>query len=455
MLKKLLFFAMILSLAGFTVNCSDFLKGGILDSDPNRPDEVPLLSQLVALQPIGYGFYTADIGIFASVWMQQMAGTAHQYSDYEVYGVDNTDFSMFNQMYQEGGLIDIKLIKAQAEEEGNMTVLGMTKMYEALIFATGADVFGDIPYSEAASVEFEHPHYDEQLSVHNACITLLDEAIAHLQAAEAADEFFDESFDFSFGGDRNMMIAAARTLKARILLNWAKVNSGNYAQALAAAQNGISSVAGNWMAPFRDVVNEQNVYYQFNTIRGDNIKASRFFVELMRGTNDPRLDFYFAAYPDSGRVVGSPHAASNGSTSWFNPASFGDPGWDLDMVSYEENQFIIAECQYHTGGDALATLNGVLGDIENRYGFAAESIQRYAGISGADLLEAIMMEKYKALFLNPQVWNDWKRTGYPAIVSNIDDAIPRRFMYPDDEQNTNENFPGVRGIWARNDNDPN
>ncbi len=70
MLKKLFILAMILPLAGFMVNCSDYLSGGILDSDPNRADEVPLLSQLVALQPVSYGFYHGDIGVFVSVWMK-------------------------------------------------------------------------------------------------------------------------------------------------------------------------------------------------------------------------------------------------------------------------------------------------------------------------------------------------------------------------------------------------
>jgi hypothetical protein len=362
-------------------------------------------------------------------------------------------------MYQEGGLIDIKTIKARAEEEGQMTILGLTKLYEALIFASGADVWGDIPYSEAARTDIDHPHYDEQLSVHNACLALLDEAIAHFQAAKGADEFFDDSYDFSFGGDWDKMIAAAHSLKARILLNWAETNNGNYAQALSEAQQGIGSVGDNWVALFRDVVDEQNIYYQFNTIRGDNIKASEFFVELLRGDNDPRLDFYFGE-DDSGTPdarSGSAHGASRGAASWLNPSSFGDPGWDLDIVSYEETQFMIAECQFNTGNEAgaLATLNAVLGAVESRWGFAANSIQRYSGLSGTALLEAIMVEKFKALFLNPQVWNDWKRTGFPGIVSNIARDIPRRFMYPDDEQNSNDNFPGVRGMWARNDNDPN
>ncbi|MCP4582983.1 MAG: SusD/RagB family nutrient-binding outer membrane lipoprotein, partial [candidate division Zixibacteria bacterium] len=115
-----------------------------------------------------------------------------------------------------------------------------------------------------------------------------------------------------------------------------------------------------------------------------------------------------------------------------------------------------AECQYNTNDQtgALATLNTALGVCEDKFGLTANSIARYTGLTGTPLLEAIMLEKYKALFMNPQSWNDWKRTGYPEIESSITLDIPRRFMYPADEENTNSSFPGVKGIWGRNQNDP-
>ena len=154
MRKTTMILLMVLSLAVFTVNCGDFLTGGILDSDPNRADAVPLLSQFVALQAVGYGFYIGDVGVFPAIWMQQMAGTGHQYSDYEQYGLSSPDFgALFGQLYQEGGLIDLRPMKAQALAEDKLTLLGLTKMYEALMFSAGADVWGDIPYSEAARTD--------------------------------------------------------------------------------------------------------------------------------------------------------------------------------------------------------------------------------------------------------------------------------------------------------------
>ena len=84
----------------------------------------------------------------------------------------------------------------------------------------------------------------------------------------------------------------------------------------------------------------------------------------------------------------------------------------------------------------------------------------YSGLTGDDLLEAIMNEKYKALYLNPQAWSDWRRTGYPVLTVNpvYGTQAPRRFLYPEDEVNTNDNFPPdflTLDIFDRNENDPN
>ncbi|RME00404.1 MAG: hypothetical protein D6814_03570, partial [Calditrichaeota bacterium] len=131
--------------------------------------------------------------------------------------------------------------------------------------------------------------------------------------------------------------------------------------------------------------------------------------------------------------------------------------WDLDLVTWYENQFIIAECQYALGkeADALNTLNNVIQPgLEAKWGLAANSLPRYSNLSGVDLLEAIMMEKYKALFLNLQIWSDWKRTAFPILPETaLGRRIPRRMLYPQDEINTNPNVKPL-GWYARTENDP-
>lgn len=459
--KKLLIFSVVISLAGLMVNCEGFLTGGILTEDPGRVTDVPLLEQLVNTQSVTYGFIEGDIGIFAVMWMQQLAGVQHQYTSYEVYSLSSEDFgAMWQQVYQEGGLIDMDEIAERAADEGLRTVAGIAKMHEALVIATAADVWGDMPYSQAAQpLDYPEPEYDAQSVVHNAVLDLLDEAILDFTAGQ---EYFDGSYDFAFGGDADKWIAAAHTLKARILLNWAEVNSGNYALALAEAQDGIGSTADNWQATHNSATGEQNIFYQFKHEERFYVRCGAQIVNMLQDDNDPRLQVYFDTTTAgiTGIYRGSEHNEKYEGASWLNEETIGGAASSYDLLTWEENQFIKAECQQHAGQDAaaLATLNATLAGIEDRWVdyLGGVSIPTYSGLTGTALLEAIMHEKYKALFLNPQVWNDWKRTEYPVLTlaAGYTEA-PRRFLYPDDEENTNDNFPGVKGLFARNENDPN
>ena len=79
--------------------------------------------------------------------------------------------------------------------------------------------------------------------------------------------------------------------------------------------------------------------------------------------------------------------------------------------------------------------------------------------------EAIMNEKYKALFLNMQSWSDWRRTGYPSFVDSNNNStecegtseglgVPRRLLYPEKEKSSNPNCPRNDDIYDRLENDP-
>lgn len=464
--KKLVVFSAVVSLAVLMVNCEGFLEGGMLTEDPNRTTEVPLLEQLVGIQPVTYGFIEGDIGIFSVMWMQQVAGVVHQYDGYENYIVTADLFGgAWGQVYEEGGLVDMNEVAQRAKSKNLRTVAGIAKMHEALVVAGAADVWGAIPYSQAAQPEdYPTPKYDKQSDVHNAVLKLLDEAIADLAAGQ---EYFDGSYDFAFDGDTDKWIEAAHTLKARILLNWAEANSGNYALALAEAQQGISSTDGNWQATHSGELGEQNIYWQWDAQR-PYAKVGKQIVQMLQTDNDPRLEFYFEtvqyAINDTTTVdtiIGSAHTEGNEDASWLNRETLGSDSWNFDLVTWEENQLIIAECQYEAGSEssALTTLNGTLAGIEARWSdyLGGVSIPTYSGLTGADLLEAIMHEKYKALFLNPQVWNDWKRTGYPVLTLGAGfTEAPRRFLYSEDEINTNgDNVPPNLTIFDRNENDPN
>ncbi|MFQ5675002.1 MAG: SusD/RagB family nutrient-binding outer membrane lipoprotein, partial [bacterium] len=389
-------------------------------------------------------------------FMQQMAGVDQQWASFEFYQLPRTNFNApWFDIYGGGGLLDIETLKADGLAEEKRTLVGVTKLWEALLISTASFFWGDIPYSEAARSDIDTPTYDKQSAVRDQVLQLIDSAIADLNAGQTK---VIDIYDFTYAGDAAKWIAAAHTLKARILLNWAEVDNGNYALALAEAQQGIASDADNWVTRHSTTSGEENLWWQFETRRFGYVKAAFTFVDLLRQDNDPRLEVYFGL-DQEGNITGSRPGELNSNVSWLNPDTYGSPSWDQELVTWFENQFIIAECQYQTGSEAaaLATLNDIIQPgLEAKYGLAANSLPRYTGLTGTAVLEAIMMEKYKALFLNPQVWADWKRTNYPVITpAPGNQEVPRRLLYPEDERNTNPNFPRTDTFFERNENDPN
>ena len=134
-----------------------------------------------------------------------------------------------------GATTNLRHIREAAPDD--KLLIGISKVIEANAIGTMAILMGDVPYSEIGG-EIEDPAFDGQKSVLAALSTLLDGAITDLNSASSRNE----SFDIIFGGDKDKWIEAAYTLKARHALV-----QGDYAGALAAANNGISSSAGDML----------------------------------------------------------------------------------------------------------------------------------------------------------------------------------------------------------------
>jgi hypothetical protein len=430
------------------VGCSGFLEGDKLDNDPNRPISAQAAQLLTAVQVNGYYTVNGHAARVLAMWMQQMAGTDRQYLGYGLYSVTEGAFGEFSGAYTGGGLIDIRAIQAEAEETDNKTLLGIAKVWEAILMSFVADMYGDAPYTEAAS-DILTPALDNQLDIYTALQTVLDEAIAALSAGTAASV---GSLDLSFGGDPQAWIRVARTLKARLYLHTAEVNNGAYAQALAQAQQGINSPSGDLVEYHSEASLEENIWWQFIARDRDSyMRPGKYLVDLMKARNDPRLDDYFTLN-DAGQYGGAnpgegldPVKHSNISDTRLSP-DFPQP-----IITWAENQAIIAEAAYRTNNIGLArtTLDAL------RASFGLGPIG--GGLSGNGLLTAILDEKYIALFQNYEVYNDWKRTCYPNLTpaSNAYNGnIPARFTYPVAERTTNPNVPPPGGQPLRNDNDP-
>jgi hypothetical protein len=217
-------------------------------------------------------------------------------------------------------------------------------------------------------------------------------------------------------------------------MHTAEVRPAAYAQALAEAQQGISSDAGNYFGAFTSNTNETNFYYQFQLTvgRGGYLIPDQQFVNLLTTRSDPRRPDYFKG------------AATNLSGARLAP------NYPQTFVSYDENTLIWAEAAYRTGDQATALLK--LNEARDNHGLAPEAV------AGQALLNEILTEKYIADFqLGHEAWNDYKRTCTPNFApTQAGQKMPGRMYYDPNERFTNTNIPpagqGFNG--ARNPNDP-
>jgi hypothetical protein len=455
---------------GFALSGCNFINP--TEGDPNTVPSATLDQLFVASQVALWFFQEADMSRFSAVWMQQMDGTDRQFSGFSTYEVFESTFNVpWERMYTDGSLVDIKRAIALAEEAGRRPYAGILKLHMAFYGLMGASVYGDIPWSQAANPEFTEPQFDEQFSVFGNVIALIDTAIGDLGGSGAGPA----GTDFNFAGDAGSWIRVANSLKARAYMHMAEVDgSSAYSAALAAANQGISDVSDNWTAQHSSTTTENSIWNQFNRERTAYISAGKVGVDLLQDAGDPRLQLYFTrgSIDFSDVYIGSPPGEDDPNdpgpdASQLNTTT-GLPGavdYSFPIVTCSETQFIIAEASLALGdaaGAAAALADGIecqediwsltVGSIPRPSVLAMDpGILASSTAAQQDLLTHIMEQKYNAQFLNPEVWNDYKRTCLPALTGWRGEDIPGRFIYPEDERQTNPNTPTNP---LRNDNDP-
>jgi hypothetical protein len=436
-----------LTAVGALAGCHDFLTGGELSTDPNRPvpSQVSPLQLFVSSQSNLWSELNSDPARLAAMWTQQLRGANAQYSSIYNYNISESTTNGFHTaLYGGGGLVDIRELEAKTKAAGDSLFYGIAQITEAALIGTGADLFGDIVYSNAFAGP--NPEPDDQMAIYDALQVKLDSAIAMLAPKVAGTAGITNvgpgNSDLNYAGNAAKWTRLAWTLKARYYLHTAEVRGTSaYTAALNAASKGITNPADNYRGVFSGTPNQQNHYYQFVSVqRPGYLAANSNFVTFIG--SDPRLNLYY-----------------NAARTSLSPALLA-PGYDQPLITAQENLLIWAEAAYRTGNEPLALqkLN------EERALWATQTIDPavnaslppITGVSGTALLVEILKEKYIALFGNFEAWNDYKRTCYPNITppSTATGDVPARLYYDIGERQTDSALPPADQQPSRNANDP-
>jgi starch-binding outer membrane protein, SusD/RagB family len=434
--------------------CSDFLQGPGLTENPNSATLASAQQQLISVQANMNARLEGQIARNASIYTQQIIGANNQQLTYATqYDIREGDIGQnFTGFFTGGGLVAMRNIQAFGAESDKF-MEGVGKIWEALAFGTATSVWGDLPYSEAVDPNILTPKLDAQQDIYAAVQTRLDEGIAALQAApttggcEVSDVIYCAPATATRAQQISRWIAAARTLKARFHLHLVERNGpAAYTLAIAQANQGIleppanvtQAMHGQGPGDFRtfhggtlDV--DGNIWAEFLTARGGDIGAGHTLVQLLKDRSDPRLSAYFTANP-AGQFIG---LDQNNSVVGVGPASVVNLAvrraltFRQPIVTWAENQLILAEAKFQTGDIPGATIH--VNNVRTAVGMP---------ILGVVTFTDVMLEKYIAQYQNIDVWNDYKRTCIPTLARyQTATEIPGRLPYGSAERTANPNLP--------------
>jgi hypothetical protein len=453
--------------------CNGFLTGDKLSSNPNSPSTATIQTLFVAMQGAQFAEHEGSIAMLECEWVQTCGavngrfvelGGRYNYGANSNFGALGGDWAT---IYDGGGLVDIRNIKAGAVASGDSVYLGVTKIWEAFTMGMAADMWSGIPYSQAGVNAT--PDTDSQITVYNAVQTLLTQAISEL-TNDNDNTHGPLSSDLVFGGltpanQRAAWIATAWTLKARYWLH--VVNAAGtprlpgltapqvYDSAIAAATNGISDPTGkrDFHSVHFSATTQQNMWSQFQQFSGfgADLEAGKPLVDYMKARTDPRIPLYFCKNKvggyggDSFNALINPDSVSNFACL---PPRFAATA-SVPYVTFAERELILAEANSTAargaGGNdltALGYLNAELAVPGSASGVTLAALPTVVGVTGAALRDSIMLEKWVVMFQNIEGLLDYRRTCRPAIAYVTGNFlgitfVPGRLFYPQSERNVN------------------
>ncbi len=471
-MKKYKILTLMVLLLILTGSCEKFVEG--YDKDPNGLLETNTEQIMQGVLLENQFFLKADGIRMEMLWINQATGSDRQFVAFNNW--NNVGNNHFNDQWSEvyTTLSEARVMEDLANQIGNIKARGIAKLYRAWSGGQAASLWGDVPFSQAGMADkYPNPVYDSQADVFAQVQTLLDEAIADLN--DPVGTIYADK-DIYFNGDASKWVKIAHGLKARFYLH-----AGDYANAKTEALMGPGSGNDDITAPFDSYVapsGKWNPTFQFYWNRDGYLSAQdAFAVELTNNggrnnakTNDLVRGYYNYA-PGNWWGSSSDWDLNVMIPNWIG--AYGKFGGPMRLLSYGEMLLIQAEAearindvtaalpiynQYRAllaGGYDTAGWEAVLGaplkyDAYVAADFAAGGMENADNVTDKQaFLREIMEERYvffigdyEAFIDHARSHNDPDVPSYITLKSGFT-GEPLRFIYPQSEIDSNDNFPGT------------
>ncbi len=437
-IKKYLAGFTVMAIVVSTISCSkDFYTNA--NVNPNSPAAVPPGTMLSNIE-VSLAFTQGGDGArFSSMFTQQTLGAARQsqlYYNY-VFGPTDPEF-LWDNMYTSVMENNYTLMNSV---QGTYTeYYGITNILMAYALQTTVDEWGSIPYSAALKGASNiQPAYDADNVIYSNIIGLINTGITSLRSSNPG-AIRPGSDDFIYGGNATSWIAFAYAIEARVFYHQCKLTPSLLPNAIAAADSALANGFSNAQVAFGVSGNNNNPVYEFNQQRGDIDYGDTLVTlwdTLTYAWNDPRAAVY---------------ANTINSNSYY-----GGQSSPVEFITVEEVNFIIAECLLRSGSaPALAQPFYTVALTANftKLGLSSSLPTYLAGSQGtlpatnAAALRMVQIQKWAALYLNPEAWASYRLSfsvtqisGSPALIPVNGPEIPRRMIYPTTEVTLNPNCP--------------
>lgn len=413
----------------FTISCDNGLDGQGFIDDPTNTSTAPTANILGIVKLNSIYFAESDQSRYAGIYSNYISGVANQWVGINNYVYTPGDFDGLWAAAYVDGIKPARIAQSQGADEDDLEMVGTAQMFEALFLIEAAASWGDVPNTEAVDASnFPFPNYDSQLSVIQSAIALLNSAISN---AGSSDKYINDGIGGITSNSTVGQIANSLKARAYMLIR-------DYSNAITSAQNGIQN-NGDGMIAGHDlgIPDANNLYFQFLTIQrvGDTSPEGSYLEAMLNSTNASvsrsldtpgdidRYDFYY-----------------NSDIEFNTTDGVFAGGASMPIVSYYETKLVLAEALHRNSqeGAARNTLNEVRDALAAEFGGSFP----HSTASGGSLLTHILEEKYISIFPSPQTFHDLARTDNALGVALKTGAVfPERFLYPQDEIDSNENAP--------------
>lgn len=455
-MRNLLFTTAIFLFAVTATGCKKYLD---INTSPNQPTQATINGLLTrATLNTALNVYRVSTNV-TSYYVQYLASsnTASPLDTYDDVDISTTWTNLYDNM------TDIYDLEKLAAEKGATQYQGVAKILMAMNLQFIHGLWGDAPYNTAFSAATLTPSYDNAQSVFQTCIKLLDDGISMLGQTGSTITIPTSATnnpDLVHKGVTAAWVRTAHALKARLLNQLSKTSQYNTANIFAELSAAYTSTAHDAFITTFDVRNPWNQVALNNRNLLLDGWLSEQFIDAMNGKTygifDPRLPL-MTDTTKYGDYRGTPNGKGrSGSGVSFEETYINLTGYysstnsPLFIITYEELKFIEAEAAFRSN-DKLraydAYLEGITANM-NKMGVSAASRDAYVNhasvsVGSANItLDLIFKEKYKALFLNPETWNDARRYNYQykdfeLPLNRVVNNYIRRMVYPSIEISRN------------------